>query len=242
MFNDKTRLLLLITVFALAVLPFQNCGQGKLKVSEEMSSLSSVQDIVQSVDEHDTGDADVAKVQTTYEPILVDRVYLKALLTDIFGPSTSSVDSNKSFSNGTEYGSPCSVYEDYTALRTSDGARVSVDSTAICSDTAANYLVAPVNPKGTVTRAALMARTCSDLTTNNTTFTYALRKISSKNIPEANEENIKTLFNLFYRDKGDPSQGVIDSLLLMFPQSNVTTEHWRVVIYTVCISNYWQVL
>lgn len=241
MSKQQTQFFILFLAFGVALLPFQNCGES-FELSEELHLESSIDKSEQHFMEGHDPIIETQKVETRYETLLVDRHYLQALFNDIFGPSTQSAMTVKIFDNAAEFGSACAPYQTYTQHNPVTGKRTAAADSVVCRRTLNEFLTAPVNPKGTVTRQSLITRTCSDLTTNNTTLNYALKRISSEAIPAASNENVLKLFNLFYRDKGDPSQGLLDSLLVMLPPSDVTKEHWRLVIYTVCISNYWQVL
>lgn len=181
------------------------------------------------------------------QPILANRIYLDSLFTNIFGPSARSVNTSSSSglsmqSDGTNHGSPCSVYENYSFINSS-GVKVQVDSINTCSIASESLLSAHAIPDATVTRQALLLKACSELTTSDTTLNYALAQINSPGIPSASAANVLIAFHLFYRTQPDPSSAVEQSLLALFPTPSAPTlDNWRDLLYTVCISSFWQVL
>lgn len=243
------RSLLLFSILSVLVIPFQNC-----KVAFD-STLSSVEKTSEDeffeepiiVDPKKPEDPEPGedhgikkKTETAYQPVLADRYYLKSLFTNIFGPTTETVDSTKMFNNALDHGSPCSLYEDQHALVGAKKTRMFPDR--ICAPTLPSYLIAFVNPKVTVSRQALTSRACSDLTNNDTTLKYALKRISSETIPSSTDENVLKLFRLFYVTHPDPDEELIETLSYMLPTQGATYDHWRTLIYTVCISGHWQIL
>lgn len=237
--NPRVRIALFVTLFAFggAVVLFQNCA-GEAFVPIERSF--SVELLSQALQEGELHVPMPTKQETNAELILVDRYYLKSLFEDVFGPQAGSVDTAKVFSDALTHGSPCSVYEDHRELK-SNGTLSRADSMQACSMSSVNRTQARVNPNGTVSRQALIARACSDLVTNNTTLKYALAKIANVAVPEPTRENIKTAIELFYRNGPDPDEGLIESLQLMFSLP-AKIDDWRGVLYTVCVSPQWQVL
>lgn len=245
------RFILLFAICTVVILPFQNCKGGfeSAQISSDSLDLGSEEiptdnepDPTQPVP--DTGQTHGLPVvtETSYEPILADRYYLHALFNNIFGPRTDFVDSTKVAINALEHGSACSLHEDYKAYDKTTKKYARVDTMKICDPRGASLLIAQVNPKGTVTRQSLITRACSDLTTNVVTLNYALKRISTDTIPAATQENVVTLFKLFYRSQPEPKPALYDAMLSSLPPQNVTIEDWRSLIYTVCISGHWQIL
>lgn len=212
---------------ALMAACFQNCSP--LKVTEDLSSELGQ---LQSVE---------TRTQTTYMPVLADRYYLRSLFESVFGPTTATVDSAKIFFNTQVNGSPCSIYENHAA-RGNDGVLRPVDPMQACSINAPARLVAQVNPRGTVSREALMARACSDLSNNNQTFAYALAQVSSEPLPQATDENIIQAFQLFYRIHPEPTPQLLTALKGVLQEGGLSIDNWKSLIYTICVSPHWQVL
>ncbi len=241
MFRSSLNIFVVLFISVVLLTQFQNCGDGGFN-SLEGSEPISFSEIIQSHsdEDHMLEDVNVSKVETTYDPILLDRYYIKELLEDIFGPSTVSADSAKPYYNTAEFGAPCGLYVDHNVQNNNNWVRA--DAMENCTRVSPNYLNAQINPKPSVSRQAIMTRTCSDLTANNVTMDYALKKISEDGVPSVNEYNLRKVFHLFYRGKPSPPKSLVDSLSVMFPDSEATRDDWRAVFFTVCASSFWQVL
>ena len=233
----KRKYLFFIAV-SMPVLFYVNCGKMEQGVVDK--SFNSVGE--QRPDNRDPEPVpEPPPKETSYEPVLADRIYLKSLLEDVFGPTAMAVDTNNVDQNAAEFGSSCSIYGDYNIFE--NGQWVRADVSEVCGNSSAAYVSAPRNPKVTVTRQALLSKTCSDLISRNDTMTFALKRIdSARAVPQKNKNNVIKAYHLFYRDKPAPDQPLIDSLMVMLPDSGVNANHWRVVLNAVCLSNYWQVL
>ena len=246
------RILLLFSVLSILIIPFQNC-----KVAFDSAHLESVEEKSESdvfeepviVDPKNPDDPDPNEdhglrktTETTYQPVLADRYYLRSLFTNIFGPSAEAVDSTKLTNNALDHGSPCSLYENQYVYNASNGKKTAMFAMRACAGNSPNYLIAFVTPKVTVSRQALISRTCSDLTNNTTTLKFALSRISSEAIPAGTDENVLKLFRLFYVTHPDPDEDLIKTLSYMLPTQGATLDQWRTLIYTVCISGHWQIL
>lgn len=240
MFNWQKHSKILSAVFLLALFPlFQNCGSSFTpKSSTEASSKSATLEIPWTPPVH----PETKPKEFSQEPILADRYYIRSLFEDVFGSSAAITDSAKVFFDVANQGSPCAIYEDHQIKDIKLGKLISGDTMQTCSVSSPSRIAAQVTPKATVSRASLLARSCSDLTSNKKTVEYALSKISTDLIPASSEGNIRLAFKLFYRNGLKPEQAVIDSLSLMLPTSNVSIEDWKTVLYTICVSPQWQVL
>lgn len=242
MFKKHLHLLIVFGWLAVTVLPFQNCGAGLgMRAAEETTQLS-VKDFDQDVDEdHNVTDKRVEK-GTTYEPVLADRYYIDQLLLDVFGPTARTADGGGAAANAVIHGGPCSLYENHSIYSSSSAKYVIASTMENCGGSSGSLLVAEINPKASVTRQALLARTCTDLTANTTTFNFAMKRISEVATSDSVEDQVRGLYRLFYRTQPDPHQGLVDSLVIMLPATSPSLDDWRAVIYTVCMSSYWQVL
>jgi hypothetical protein len=238
MFNRKRAQILLMSIVAsVLVLEFQNCAKAK---TSEYASLQG-DDFNSTLGDKDPDPVVDEKVSTTFEPILTDRRYLKSVFTDVFGPRALAIDSTRTTTNALVHGDPCSVYEDQLT-KDAKGVYVRADAMETCSRVSILLTVAPINPKSSVTRQALLTHACSDLTNNNITFDFALKKISADGLPAPTDANINKAFRLFYRFRSDPSQKLVESLKVMIPPTGATKDNWRILLNTVCASGYWQVL
>lgn len=237
-------LLIIISVIGGLAL-FQNCGKN----GAQMTGLSSVAasraiDVVPP--EHPPVEGEIAS-KTTYEPLLADRYYLQSLFTDVFGPGAQTLIERaggaRLFTDVGNNGSPCGAYQHHAKLNGS-GALVSANPMEVCTIRSVNRLTGRVNPNPTVSRAAQIARACSDLTANDSTLRFALSRIGAvqPDLPLPTEENLIAVFHLFYRNSGEPTPAVLQSLALMLTPGATTMDEWRSVIYTVCASSHWQVL
>lgn len=245
MFNKLTLLKgIVISSTAGMLFFFTNCAPPSSFQSESMSfnSLSGGAPVVhEDSDQTIPGEGKVV-LETTYEPILVDREYLKALFSNIFGANALNISPGPTiFGDAAEFGSLCSIYEDYM-IDSDSGERVRYDSSAACGTNSPGLLQSRPLPKATVKRQALITRYCSNLVANTTAFNFVLKRISSETIPAGSSENILRLFRLFYRAHPDPHQSLVDSLLLMFSSINPSKDEWKPVIFGICASSQWQVL
>ena len=219
---------------------FQNCAQDGFQSFSSEAAVES-QSLIEPEDPAiDPGM--IEKVYTNYEPLMADRVYLQSLIEDVFGPASRNLVQSRIYVNGQDFGSPCQMYEAQDTFNPATNTWAIVDVVKNCTRAALNF-DARTNPKTTVTRSAIMTRVCSELTTNDTTLNFAMQRLrGSAGLPNVDQATFLKLFHLFYRNRPDPNQTLIDSLNVMFPPSGVTREHWRSAIYTVCASGYWQVL
>lgn len=243
--------IMMFTAGCLTALLYQNCG-GQPEFSEaDLSELSSrarqsenfQQTHTDLVIDDSEPETQKAREQTDFELVLSDRWLTKAVLERIFGPSTLAADTQNFETNPLEFGSICSTYEQY---RTKNSAGNYVNAAGNMNDCAINSsttrLGATRNPRPTVVRAAMMAKTCSELVMNNTTLTFALKNISSDAIPAPTAENVKKIFGMFYEGKPAPHDALVDSLLVMMDPSKMTKDSWKAPIYTICASPHWQVM
>ena len=224
---------------------FQNCGPTPQMEMASKGVDDTYNQAETTVDDHPDISPEKAIVQVQYEPVLADRTYVVELFRDIFGPTTDTVDSVRTYLNRVDYGGPCSMYEMYR-IENARGeiANSNGISTAACAfDPSPTALGADVNPKPTVTRQANLMKTCTDLVQNAGTLGFALKRISpSEAVPTASVENMQRLFNLFYRGKPAPDNQLIGSLQLMMDPALKTAANWQLPIYTVCVSSHWQEL
>jgi len=229
------------TVFALAMtMTLTNCGKIGESSTDQASFTSLTTDPIKPIDPDKPIITPVPKVQTAYQPILADRIYLTNLLKDIFGPTAMNVDTTRTDLKFQDHGSPCSFYVNHNVKNTA-GNFVEHSLMERCSRVSPDLLTAPLNPKATVTRQALLTHACSDLVMNQTTFNVALSKIGT-GIPVGSEANVLKAYRLFYRSQPDPHKGLLESLMVMIPATGATGNDWRVVLNAICTSGYWQAI
>lgn len=219
---------------------FLNCG--KAGFSSQASVKMDTEDFTQLQTDDDPVITSKETIVTAYEPILADRHYIRSVFVSTFGPAADTVDQTRAYLNALDHGAPCSVYGDHLQPNAS-GVYVTADASETCSRTTLNRTVAQINPKPTVSRQALLSKACSDLVTSDITLGVAIGKIDSTvAVPEASKANVLKAFRLFYRMRGAPHDGLLESLQVMAPSTGATKESWRQVINTVCASGLWQVL
>lgn len=236
---------LLIPIGAAVLAGFQNCApQASFEaMSEDFASTSQSFNVLHEDSDRTTPGEDKARLETNYEPLLVDRHYIRSLIEDVFGTRGPAIAPGPTiFQSADEFGSNCSVYEDFSVKRASDGAVVRYDNSAACTQGSAFFTQAPANPKATAKRQAYMTAYCSNLVNDATAFANALKKISSDGKPKATTENVYKLFRLFYRAHPEPQQGLLDSLQLMFSSATPDPSEWKGPLNVVCASSRWQVL
>ncbi|MBX3018022.1 MAG: hypothetical protein KF767_09040 [Bdellovibrionaceae bacterium] len=227
--------LLALCGFSLIVFTFQNCAPVLVVgLNEGEVELASQQGTVTPPE----------LLKTTFEPVLMDRYVLRTFLADVFGPSVETLPSFALTVNAIEYGSPCSMYENYL-YEVSAGRAASANANEICSLGVANYTSALTNPKASVTRQAELPRICSDIVHNDGTYNAAIAKLTDRGtaLPDVNNATLTTAFHLFYREKPAPQESLLDALkLLSTSGARVSKADWQNVLYTICASGHWQVL
>lgn len=219
---------------------FQNCGAP----SHTLSSID--------LSSHHTDQNHWEKpiIETTYTPNIGDRFYIMSVLKDVFGPSAESVDTSSAgsqiYSRISDFGTPCSPYEDYRILNNSNArARAHADRLCEFSDRT-DRMSANIISNATASRQGYMINLCTALVENNTTRNYALVKINganfSGNAPAVTRQKLINLYANFYRGRPEPSPGVIDSLEMIFQYESDLVKAWKAALYAVCASNHWQAL
>jgi hypothetical protein len=238
MYKIKSSLLALFGL--LLMTQFQNCAPpSEMRAASEMKPVEGLKQLDL---EKDPVVVKPATQKTHYDPLLADRRYLISLFTDVFGPKAVNVDSTGTRFLTQEHGSPCSIYRTHNQYDAKTGKWVEADVVERCSTNATAFLSAPLNPTPTVSRQALLTHACSDLTSNDTTLGYALKKISNDRVPASTSANVIKAYRLFYRDKKDPQASLTDSLLVMLPLDQPAKDDWRNVMFTICASGFWQIL
>ncbi len=234
----------LFLVLAVAVLPlFQNCNVNTLK-EQETDVAASVVDLPVPIDHHPPPPVVPETIETTFEPLLSDRRYTKALLEDVFGPTASLVEGTGIGRNAVEFGAPCSVYENYNVLN-SRGTLVPADpdNAGCVLNPSPAVLGANLVPRATVVRQAMLLKACTNLVLNADALTHALHKISpSEALPQPTAANVRSLFRMFYAESAEPSAEIVQALQTMMDPQHMSAASWQAPIYSVCSSNYWQVL
>lgn len=239
---SKLRMALLTLALTFLVLfSFQNCAES-ISWEEGEENYSSFSLALQDHKDRDHWTEALAKVkvESTAEDLIADRRLLGAMLESIFGPSFLSLDQGRTQTNASEFGNPCSIYEDYWVRGAKGNERADARNTCAAQDSS-RYFGAPVIPKPSVLRQRNIANVCHSLVTNNTTLNYAVAQIGSGN-PQPTSANVRKAFHLFYRNKPAPGEPLIQSLQIMMPGKGTLRKDWAPVLYTICISSGWQIL
>ncbi len=235
---------------------FQNCsetpvvsgGEGAFSSESSVAVYSGSTNPTEIVDNHPDVLPTTQLKTIDADLLLVDRRYIRVILTDFFGPSAFAPAANDAstgiVSNAVDFADLCSIYRQYRVINpVNQQLQVALSGETCSFDVGAGTLGADVFSKPSVTRAGWIERTCTNLVENPTTLAFALRKIdSAKANPDLTEENMIRLLEAFYRDRPLPSAELIDSLLIMVDSSISGASRWKAPIYTVCNSGYWQVL
>jgi hypothetical protein len=211
---------------------------------EGAEMAAGVIDLRPPVDHHPPPPVVPALIEATFDPLLSDRHYTVALLEKAFGPTTKNVEGTGIGSSAVEFGAPCSVYENFNVLNAS-GAIVPADpdNAGCVVNPSSAVLGANLVPLPTVIRQAMLLKACTNLVLNAATLSHALSKISSlEPVPQPTEANVRHLFGLFYVQSTEPSAEIVQALQAMMNPSQMDAEAWRAPIYSVCSSNYWQVM
>lgn len=219
---------------SVAVLAFQNCAPALVVgLNEGEETLSS---------QHIELPADLQK--TTFEPVLMDRYTLRSFLSEVFGTGITQMPSYANITNAVEYGSPCSLYENYL-YQASASSFPNANTDEICTLAGASFTGANVNPKASVTRQAELPRLCSDLVHTDATYNTAIKRLmpDGRLNPAIDDTTLTRAFHLFYREKPAPQESLLDALkLLATPGQAAAKADWQNVLYTICASGHWQVL
>ncbi|PWU22470.1 MAG: hypothetical protein C5B49_00525 [Bdellovibrio sp.] len=213
---------------------FQDCGKSQWNTDPPSDTTFGT---------NPTDPAVFQKDSASVAAILTDRYATSNTLVAVFGPSASSALLTPVEQNRSDFGSPCSIYENYNTIN-STGGTVAANPPEKCSlDPGPANLGASVLPTATVSRQANMAHICSSLIGNTTTMNYALALITGdSSLPAASSDNVTKMIRLFYTNFPDPPAALIQSLLAMLSPGAPTLVQWQAAFYTVCVSSYWQVL
>jgi len=234
----------LTIALGIVLLPlFQNCNVNALK-GEGSDGGSSVIGLAPPVDHHPPPPVVLSTIETSFAALLSDRRYTLALFEDVFGSTAKSVEGTGIGSNAVEFGAPCSIYENYNVLNASGAVvPVDLDNAACVINSSSAVLGANLVPRPTVIRQAMILKACTNLVLNTATLSHALARISPlEPVPPPTEANVRSLFRLFYVENVEPSAEIVQALQAMMNPSQMSQEAWRAPIYSVCSSNYWQVL
>lgn len=216
---------------------YQNCSKNQLLNQEESADLSSTSDEYHQI-HTDHGLPNIQKAETPgvdFKPILMDRLLLHSLFVDIFGDNAKLNSQMKTLiSDKAVFGGICSIYDNFKG---SSQPEKNCANSASASELGTTY-----HPQANVLRTGKINELCMSLVSDPKNLSYALSKISNSPIPENNSENIKKLFKLFYREKPDPHQGLIDSLSFILKKSNSDLNGWAQILTVTCVSSHWQVL
>ena len=223
------------------IILYQNCGHHMTSNQSSVALLDA--QAVDSTDrDHSPDPGMIQKDSTSFQPVLVDREYAMALLADIFGTTAPQLIAADLSHNLADFGSPCSVYENYRAYNTA-GTLVQTNTLEACAlNEDGQNLGAAVLPSGSVTREASMAHACATLIADAGAFQSGLSRIDSAAVPAPTTQNVSALLDLFYRDKPTPDAGVVEAVQILIDPASPTLDQWRAAFYTVCVSTDWQVL
>ncbi|HRK07510.1 MAG TPA: hypothetical protein PLZ57_07045 [Pseudobdellovibrionaceae bacterium] len=220
---------------------YQNCAPQKLDQAS-VYEVNTEESLHRDRDHHVDEDKR-EKVSTTFEPLIADRLYVVSLLNDIFGAAAISGEVLADIQeNRTDFGSPCSIYENYRRPNGRGGLTTAIPGFTCSLRAPASSFGSRLTPNATVSRQALLAKTCANLLSNDTRLRNALAKISSEAVPTPNAANLQRAVMLFYRDKPVPPQSLIESLQITFDPAQPTLDDWRSTLYIVCASSHWQVM
>lgn len=238
MFNsNRLSLNLFFGVSISAMLLFQNCGQTngfEVLDSDALQMASEIGDT--SEQDHMGGRHDfpeALKPVIDYSPMLMNRIALYSVLSDVFGPEGSRLAAVTRVSRDFLAGAPCSIYDNF---------RGNTDSRKTCTIDE-DAIGANVHVGSSILRQAMMSDACMAAVSNTKSLNYVIAQLKegTELIPQSNDANITKLFRLFYRGKPDPQKNLIEYMKLQVGQP-ATAEGWKNAVYTTCASGYWQVL
>lgn len=236
----KQILIYIILMFAL-LLNFQNCAKKDESFKSLSSSMTPQSETIVDIPVADHPIA-TKTLTTTYSLQLSDRIYLEALLSDVFGPASKNFLRNNVLLKNDDLGGPCSQYSHYKIFNGTTF--VNQDDGKICDeDNATKSLLPPAQ----AVRQGWITQVCTQFIDKNmTTLQFILNRIqpgaTTKLLPAVTKENFAKLHKLFYREHPLPPDDVMDSLKLMFSSNPPTLSEWKTAIFSYCISSQWQVL
>jgi len=200
---------------------------------------------------------------TTYGFQLMNKHQILSTLKFAFGPDVLNPSlSIEAYLQAyyAQFGGPCNLHE---PVRYKDGSgKVTLEGsvTKDCNATTLSYT--PALPALTSSREALMDKICARSVHSLPPVRYAIAQIDARNpittstyvsvdsdpASSAVSRNygLYKAFRLFYPTQPDPrsnSPVLLESLRVMFANPAAPTiNEWRNVLYTLCISPYWQVM
>lgn len=236
----------LAVVAIITLMQFQNCGQFETLEKSELD-LASVDVTIMHPDEDHSPPAEAyEKLTTNYQPTLADKYFLIKHFENIFGPSSKTyIDTTNLALNRTEFGSPCSIYENY---KYQSGTNIlNANTTETCAlQGSSDYLSANMMANTSVTHQARIATLCANLTVNSTTFNHMLGQIkpspSGMALPLPTEGSVQKLIQLFYRNNEPVDLELVQALQILINPTAPTISEWQNAAYVVCTSSHWQAL
>ena len=263
--NRKISQVVVFVISAMVMVSFQNCEAPKKPEVEKNDFSSSVgENLTQINDGNQDEYQAVQENASTNNLMLMDRVLLFNLFSDIFGPQfTNLAVAEYKLKNRLSYlGGPCSLYDRESYIKEDaniSGKNIVEIATTVdfwyenrlnvCDMTASpNSQGAMAIARDNVLRQALVVEVCKASLENTDIMNYVLPQIqvgsSVDALPANNRSNALNLFRLFYRGKSDPEVGLLDSLnFIVGPYGQTPSiEGWQAAIYTVCTSGHWQTL
>lgn len=207
---------------------FQNCAKHNfVESSVNLSSLSQSHPDLEPVLE-----------KTTSEILLIDRVGVNSLLSDVFLTNVSSASDIAAFQNlfSAEvllqqhmYGHPCDI--------------VANGSTLDCGYNFANLTIGMSQSSSTI-REASRVQMCRRLVAQDGLLNTLVARIRGKDVTPTSE-SLQTAIQLFYpawEDNGEIVSALQSLDYKMAVSSESIKDRWRVIILTICESPYWEIL
>lgn len=258
------------TVVAVSFQNCAPAAPGFTVMNSEIDPLASLDDqgpMAPNLPDHD-GNLDghqfaQRKAQTTiYNTQVMNRHQIFSTLQFIFGPTIGDVLSIESTlsSSYAWFGGPCSVYDSVFSI---SAGKVVRDLSEIRRCNSTMLMNTPAHPPMGSTRLALMDKICGRAVQTMGPVSHALQRADTRvnsvylpplddyadgkgGVVTARNHSLYLVFRLFYPTQPDPREidpGLLDSMRLFFENpAKPTLEEWQEVLYTLCISPYWQVL
>jgi hypothetical protein len=188
--------------------------------------------------------SNVPQTTNTSEPLesqirLTNRNFIAAKLESVFGPSAkASIDAivmNQAYH--AVLGGPCNSYSE---ISTQFPFNVTSPDCALPA-----YAQAPMIPRASTARAALLTRACDRILSQDDAIFFALSQALSSsvtgiNIERPNQNAILETFKLFSPTRELPS--LAQSAVMKVADSQaLATDAWRFVLLTFCYQPDWQV-
>ena len=169
---------------------------------------------------------------------LGDRLYVEAVLTDVFGPSIASDLKTDIRSNPAVFGGSCNLYEQ---VFTDDGTPlIGLEDEATGCLGGMPALNHPLVGSSSTLRAGWLAKICRSATNRPAAVRFALADaFPDGTLGPPNTRALKVAFQKFFPERELPA-AVAKALLAIAPTAK-PEERWKLILNALCLTPDWQI-